>query len=252
MNAARVQSLVEMRDLNRAAELLARVWASPGGQQPVAPALLRALEHSGNYVAGAFVGDELVGASAAWLGRHHDELVLHSHITGVAPEHQGHDIGYALKQHQREWAIARDVAAVVWTFDPLIRRNAYFNLARLGARIVGFETDLYGPMDDEMNAGEETDRAVVRWDLQPGDRAPVDASGAPVILAGGDDGEPVVCSHDAAVLRAWIPEDYVRDRVTLLGWRRAVRDSVGTAIARGYDAVGMTRDGWYTLTRTSA
>lgn len=247
-----MESLVEMRDMNRAADVLARVWASPSGQQPVAPALLRALEHSGNYVAGAFLDDELIGASAAWLGRHHGELILHSHITGIAPEHQGHDIGFVLKQHQREWALARDVGAVVWTFDPLIRRNAYFNLSRLGATIVGFEHDLYGPMDDEMNSGEETDRAVARWDLRTTERSPIDTASAPAILSLGDDNAPVACAHDGPVLRAWIPEDYVGERPAWPGWRRAVRETVGAAIGQGYEAVGMTRDGWYTLTRTSA
>jgi len=246
---ARVESLVDMRDLNRAAAVLATVWATPDGQQPIGPALLRALEHSGNYVAGAFVDDELVGASAAWLGRHGDELILHSHITGVAPAHQGKDVGYTLKQHQRDWALAREVHTVVWTFDPLIRRNAYFNLTRLGARIVGFEADLYGPMDDEMNAGEETDRAVVHWDLRAGVRPSMDVARLPAILSPGDDGAPVACPHDAPAVRVWIPEDYVRDRGTFRGWRRAVRDTLGAAIDRGYEAVGMSRDGWYTLTR---
>ena len=244
-----MELLVDLRDLNRAAELLARVWSSPTGQQPVSPALLRALDHSGNYVAAAFVDREMVGVSAAWLGRHGDELILHSHITGVAPDQQGKDIGYSLKQHQREWALARNVASVWWTFDPLIRRNAYFNLARLGATIVAFEEDLYGPMDDDMNTGEETDRAVVRWDLHAGARPPTDVADAPAILSRGDDGSPVSCHRDAPVLRAWIPEDYVRDRASLPGWRRAVRETLGAAIGRGYEAVGMSRDGWYTLTR---
>jgi len=245
-----VRSLVDLRDLNRAAEVLATVWSSPTGQQPIAPALLRALEHSGNYVAGAFLHDELVGASAAWLGRRGDELILHSHITGVAPAHQGRDIGFTLKQHQREWSLERGVGVIEWTFYPLIRRNAYFNLARLGAAIVAYEEDLYGPMDDEMNAGEETDRAHVRWKL--GDARASASAGGDVILAAADDGSPHVEPSDAPVLRAWIPDDYVRDRARLTGWRRAVRESVGAAVRRGYQAVGMTRDGWYTLTRPSA
>jgi predicted GNAT superfamily acetyltransferase len=244
-----VQSLVDLRDLNGAADLLATIWALPAGQLPIAPALLRALEHSGNYVAGAYVDGALVGVSAAWLGRRGDELILHSHITGIAPESQGAHIGYTLKQHQREWALARDVATIEWTFDPLIRRNAYFNLARLGATIVAFEEDLYGPMDDAMNAGEATDRAMVRWDLRAPTAPLVDASHAPVILSADAAGSPVRAEGDADVVRAWIPENYVRDRAQLGGWRAAFRETVGAAIGRGYEAVTMTRDGWYTLIR---
>jgi predicted GNAT superfamily acetyltransferase len=250
-----VRSLVDMDDMTRAADLLAEIWGYPPGQLPMTPELLRALAHAGNYVAGAFASDALVGASAGFFGRHGGQdhggrdVFLHSHITGVAPELQGRDIGYQLKQHQRRWALERGVDVVEWTFDPLIRRNAYFNLARLGAKVVAYERNLYGSMRDAMNAGEETDRAVVRWDLRaPATGAP-DGSTATVILAADDDGAPVPSSSDAPVLRAWIPEDYGRDRVALKGWRLAVRDTVGTALGRGYVAVHMTRDGWYTLVR---
>lgn len=247
VDPADVRSLVDMDELTRAADLLAEVWGYPPGQLPVTPELLRALEHAGNYVSGAFVDGALVGASAGFFGRHGDDGFLHSHITGVLPAHQGRDIGFALKQHQREWCLDRGVTTVEWTFDPLIRRNAYFNLTRLGALIVGYEPDLYGAMRDAVNAGEETDRVVVRWDLDVG-RA-IATSGGDVILRGGDDGAPVITNSDEPVLRAWIPDDYVRDRAQLPGWRRAVRDSVGAAISRGYVAVHMTRDGWYTLLR---
>jgi predicted GNAT superfamily acetyltransferase len=245
-----VRSLVEMNELTRAADLLAEVWGYPPGQLPVTPELLRALEHAGNYVAGAFVDDVLVGASAAFFGRRAaDDVFLHSHITGVLPQHQGHDIGYALKQHQREWALARGVDTIEWTFDPLIRRNAYFNLARLGAVVVGYERDLYGAMRDAVNAGEETDRVVARWHLRAPPRSLVDGPDASVILSADAEGRPHCAESDAAVLRAWIPEDYGRDRHRLAGWRRAVRDTLGSAISRGFVGVHMSRDGWYTLVR---
>ena len=59
-----------------------------------------------------------------------------------------------------------------WTFDPLVARNAYFNLHKLGAVADRFERNFYGEMTDTLNRGERTDRVVVRWDLDrdPGPR----------------------------------------------------------------------------------
>ena len=55
---------------------------------------------------------------------------------------------------------------IAWTYDPLIRRNAYFNLVKLGARPVEYLRNFYGTMDDAINGGTETDRMLVHWDLR--------------------------------------------------------------------------------------
>src|SRR5437763_17197337 len=52
-----------------------------------------------------------------------------------------------------------------WTTDPLIRRNAYFNLAKLGAEAPQYLVDFYGEMRDAFNAGDESDRLLIRWRL---------------------------------------------------------------------------------------
>jgi predicted GNAT superfamily acetyltransferase len=248
-----VRPLDHMAALARAADLLAEIWGYPPNQGPATPELLRALAHSGNYVAGAWVDQELIGVSAGFLGQRDGAVYLHSHISGVAPAHQGGRVGSALKQHQRAWALERGVTTIEWTFDPLVRRNAYFNLAKLGAVVVGFEVDFYGSMRDAINAGDETDRAVARWDLKADARPPVDATDAFAILRPDDDGKPVVDSSAAQVLKAWIPRDNLqlreRDPDAAASWRQALRDTVGAAIRRGYVAVDMTRDGWYTLVR---
>lgn len=248
-----IRALGEMDELQQAADLLASIWGYPQGQGPVTPELLRALAHSGNYVAGAWDGERLVGASAGFLGRHGDTLHLHSHISGVDPDHQGAHVGLALKHHQRAWAAERGVAAIEWTFDPLVRRNAYFNLTKLGASIVAYESHFYGVMRDAVNAGDETDRAVVRWSVD-GD-APATAGGdGAVVLRPDDDGAPLVDKCDADVLLAWVPEDVVelrrRDPELALLWRGALRDTMGAALADGYRATAMSRDGWYTIERT--
>jgi len=249
-----VRPLDDMAVLTRAADLLAEIWGFPPNEGPLMPELLRALVHAGNYVAGAWVADELVGVSAGILGLRDARVYLHSHISGVSLNHQGAAVGFALKQHQRSWALERDIHTIEWTFDPLVRRNAYFNLSKLGARVVAYEADFYGPMRDAINAGDHTDRVLARWQLDGSvPSPPVDNAEVAEILQADDDGRPVVSSAAAPVLRAWIPSDIVelreRDPDAAARWRQALRDSVGEAVELGYTAVDMSRDGWYTLVR---
>ena len=103
------------------------------------------MSFAGGYISGAYAGDELIGASAGFLGRRAGELHLHSHISGVIAARQSRHVGVALKQHQRAWALARGIDSIEWTFDPLVRRNAFFNLVKLGAEVVGIRTELLRP-----------------------------------------------------------------------------------------------------------
>ena len=247
-----IRVLEDMSDLLAAVELFRSIWGFSGDGGPINAELMRAFSLAGGYIAGAYSGDEMVGASAGFMGYREGHAHLHSHISGVAPQQQGKDIGFLLKQHQREWCLARGVDTIEWTFDPLIRRNAYFNLVKLGATVVDFKADFYGEMPDAINAGDPTDRAVASWHLSasPEDR---DRDGD-VILQSDEAGRPVVSTARGAVLRAWVPEDSValrqRDPAAGAAWRLALRDTFGRAINDGYRAVSMTRDGWYTLERT--
>src|SRR4051812_21974306 len=201
-----VRPLVTMPDIAVAVALLAEIWGEPG---PLSREMLRALSHAGGYTSGAWLRDELVGVSAGFLARHDGELLLHSHISGVKPERQGASVGFALKQHQRAWARAQGIREIEWTFDPLSRRNAYFNLGKLGAAIVGYEPDFYGTMSDAINAGGPSDRAIVRWDVASTSQPIGDDGSATVVLAPDEHEDPRVSEPAGAVLRAWIPEDHV-------------------------------------------
>jgi predicted GNAT superfamily acetyltransferase len=163
-----VAEVHDISKLNEAAELFVEVWQTPGGEAPATPALLRALAYSGNYVSGARRDGRMVGASVGFLHPHHGAIGLHSHITGVREAAQGGSVGFALKQHQRAWALDREIEVISWTFDPLVRRNAFFNLVKLGAEIVDYLPDFYGPMADGINAGDESDRCLVSWPLASG------------------------------------------------------------------------------------
>jgi predicted GNAT superfamily acetyltransferase len=191
-------------------------------------------------------------------------LQLHSHILGVSPRSQNRHIGFALKQHQRAWALRQGLSVVTWTFDPLVRRNAYFNLAKLGATIRAFYPNFYGPMNDGINSGDESDRVLAEWSLGApnviaaswGDPLEMDLQelrdgGAVAVLEQDKDGRPVASDRRGPALLASIPEDIValrmRDRELANRWRAQLRHVFTTALGDGYVAAGMTKSGWYVL-----
>lgn len=155
-----VRVLTTVEAVHEAAALFDAIW--PGEHATMPANILRALEHSGNYVAGVYDGSLMVGAAAAFCGPP-ESRSMHSHIAGVLPEHQGRGIGTLLKNHQRDWAFARGIGRITWTFDPLVARNAHFNLTVLGARVTEYLVDQYGAMQDEVNRGDQTDRLLVSW-----------------------------------------------------------------------------------------
>lgn len=254
-----VRELVDMPDLAAAGEAWNDVWSVPDGQQMLPPEVLRAMSHAGNYAAGAYHGGDLVGAAFGFLGEHDGTVHLHSHIAGVLRGTQHRGVGYAMKLHQRAWALDRSLGTIAWTFDPLVRRNAYFNLTKLAAVARDYEVDFYGAMDDGFNAGDDTDRLVVTWELTSprvtsaldGGRVELPANAGEVILDEVADGSPVAQTGAGPVLRVRVPDDIVelRRRAPQLArsWRAAVRDTLGGALADGYTAVGVSRDGWYVL-----
>lgn len=257
-----VSELHGLDEMREACAALDRVWRPVPGNPLVTPELLLVLAHSGSYVVGVRRAGRMIGACLGFLAT----VGLHSHIAGIDGTARGRDIGFAVKLHQRAWALARGITAITWTFDPLISRNAYFNLSKLGAAPREYLADFYGAMQDEVNAGTETDRLMVHWDLE-GARAVAAAAGTPrrrvasadagaravVGLDTGPDGGPAVgrCDGDTVLVR--IPadiEELRRDDPALArAWRHALREVLGGLMARGHTVTGFTRDGRYVIDR---
>ena len=227
--------------------VIAAVWGDEG-----VPAVnvLRAVQHAGGYLALAEDGGRTVAASMGFLGRHEDgELLLHSHITGTLPGLGNRGIGYAIKQHQRAWCLDRGIGTIAWTFDPLVRRNAWFNLTKLGAEATEYHADFYGEMGDALNAGDETDRLVATWRLKSDRTVDRDApEGAVLALDIDAGGAPLVLGGNAPVLLHKVPAS-MPDGDARRAWRHAVRESLGAAIQSGYVGTGVTTDGAYVLRR---
>lgn len=158
----RIEEFDSAADLSRAARIWDEVWdSSTGSVMPIG--LLVALAHSGHLVTGAIHDGVLVGAAAGFHYGPGAEPGFHSHIAGVLPSWRGRGVGQALKWHQAWWCITQGVDRLSWTFDPLVGKNAAFNLTQLGARVSHYSVDLYGPMADGLNAGQPTDRLWVDW-----------------------------------------------------------------------------------------
>jgi predicted GNAT superfamily acetyltransferase len=227
-----IRVLTSTADLRHTVTLFNQVW---GTVTPlVGVELLRAIEHTGGYVAAAFHGEQIVGASVGLLARHEGEAALHSHITGIQAGLRETGLGRAMKRHQRAWAREHGLAWITWTFDPLVRRNAWFNLHVLRARAHEYLVDFYGPIDDAINHGDQSDRLLVAWPTSGELPEPATEPGPGL--------RTVPTPEDIVVLRR-------TDPAAAMNWRVRVRDELGEAMAAGTAVVGVTRDGEYLLRR---
>jgi predicted GNAT superfamily acetyltransferase len=252
-------------ELREASALLETVWGRTGEGVPVHSEVMRSLIHAGGCVTVARDGDGRV-IGAAVLSPAAPAGAAYSLIAGVAPGMSDRGIGRALKLRQREWALEHGFTHMTWTFDPLVARNARFNLARLGAVAGEYEVAFYGRMSDDLNGDDESDRLVARWSLAGGRAAAAAAGTAPdpgdsgsagdipddsgETLRDAPDGGPLL-RRDAAGLWCRVPADIVAlrraDPAQASRWRLTVRDVFRAAFADGYAATHCTRTGWYLL-----
>jgi predicted GNAT superfamily acetyltransferase len=261
-----VRELQTLDELDAAIAAFDDIWGAEEGNPSVRPDMLRAMTKAGNYASGAYdaASGQLLGACVGFFGPPR-RAELHSHIAGVVAAGLGRSVGFALKVHQRAWCLHRDVRVVAWTYDPLIRRNAYFNLAKLGARPVEYLRNFYGVMDDVINGGTETDRILVHWDLlspaacaasagQPvrASAEPERARGAVVALSAGpgDWPAPGTGSRAPRVL-VGVPADIEAMRLAepaqAAAWRTALRDVLAPLMDGGARVTGFDRAGWYVV-----
>lgn len=257
-----VEEAEDAAGLQAIESLFQRVWSTDLDRVPINAEVLRALSHSGSYVALARSGDGTVAAAAVgFLARERRSGAgvdsLHSHIAAVAPGSEGRGIGRALKLHQRAFARRHGLGSVLWTFDPLVRRNAAFNWS-LGVDFVDYLVDFYGAMADARNAGQGSDRLLARWDMtRPiGIRqVPEPGPGDTELLGIADRGHPV--RGDLGEGRTWVavPTDIEAlrraDPHLAREWRVAVRETLGTVLDE-WVVDGFTRSGRYALRRKGA
>jgi predicted GNAT superfamily acetyltransferase len=142
------------------------VW--PGSETDVVPAhVFIAAIHNGGLVLGAFADDQLIGFVFGFPGLESTPdgpRAKHcSHMMGIHPQYRDSGVGFALKRAQWQMVRHQGLDHITWTYDLLLSRNAYLNIAKLGAVCNTYRRSEYGDMRDGLNLGLPSDRFQVDW-----------------------------------------------------------------------------------------
>lgn len=161
-----IRVLESPEDMASIEALQREVW--PGSETDVVPAhLLITAVHNGGLVVGAYIDDQLVGFVFGFPGIEFTPdgpRPKHcSHMLGIHPRQRDSGIGFALKRAQWQLVRHQGLDHVTWTYDPLLSRNAYLNISKLGAVCSNYRRSEYGDMRDGLNAGLPSDRFQVDW-----------------------------------------------------------------------------------------
>ena len=156
-------------------------------------------------------------------------------MTAVLPEYRDQSVGYALKIDPWNWAKKNTYSHLSWTFDPLVRRNARLNIAKLGVDISDYFPNFYGNMPDALNAGDESDRLMVSW------RTGVDAPKA----------RELITNPEPSDILIEIPEDIVairsKNHSESMKWRRQVREQFLAAFEKNGKVIGFSANNEYVV-----
>jgi predicted GNAT superfamily acetyltransferase len=188
-------------------------------------------------------------------------------MLGVDPRCRDQGLGFLLKRAQWQMVRHQGLDRITWTYDPLLSRNAYLNIAKLGTVCNTYQRELYGAMRDGLNTGMPSDRLQVDWwinsrrverRLSRRARPPLNlanyyAAGVEILNPTKfiQEGWPVPSEESPATLRVWqgdndppplllleIPADFLALKsaqpALALAWRLHVRTLLEKLFERGY------------------
>src|SRR5580658_1342408 len=138
-----IRPLADLEHLDEVVALQRTIWGYSDLDVESRALLVIASRFAGQLL-GAFDEGKLIGIALAFFTASDGQLRLHSHRVGVLADYQNRGIGRMLKLVQREDALGRGIKVIQWTFDPLQRRNAYFNMEKLGGIARRYIPNLYG------------------------------------------------------------------------------------------------------------
>jgi predicted GNAT superfamily acetyltransferase len=251
-----LRPLASLGDYDAAVELQDEIWGA-GFSDRVPASILRVAQKVGGVSAGAFdAAGHMLGFVFGLTGVREGTLVHWSDMLAVREGARGQRLGERLKLYQRDIVRAMGVEKMFWTFDPLVARNAHFNLNRLGASIADYVPNFYGANTGSILHGAlPTDRFVAEWSMRADagtgagrgrDTATRASNDAPVTtVVRGADVRNVTPFPDAPRVLVPIPPDI--EPVLLshpddaLAWRLATREAMMHYLARGYRVTGFHR-----------
>ena len=220
--------------------------------------------HNGGVLLGAYDGPDLIGFVYGYLGMSGTKLYLFSQRMGVLPSYQSMGIGMKLKLAQRDQMLRKGIDLIVWTYDPLLGKNATLNIEKLGGIVRHYARDIYGAVNNPLQVGLSTDRFLLEWELMSDRVRERIRSTAPrpkaedwlkenkypfVNYAAWEGNLPRPMAMDLEldddVLLVQNPPDLnAIKRVDLgiaRGWRESTRDIFETYFRRGYVVTGFAR-----------
>lgn len=256
--AIEIRHVRSRREFEDCVALQHATWGADFSER-VPAAILKVSQRVGGITAGAFEPDgRLAGFVFGLTGVEQGTLVHWSDMLAVCTELRDHGIGRKLKEFQRDALLRLGVARIYWTFDPLVARNAHFNLNRLGARVVEYVPDMYGSdTGSSLHQGIGSDRFVVAWEIAadgaprpPGAGALEAIRRSPILNPVNHQGRPAIPDTTAAaaplVLRIAIPDVIERIQADSIPdaarWRASTRAAFTWALARGYQVRSFQRD----------
>jgi len=161
-----IKLLDSPEDMTLVEDLQRAVW--PGSETDVVPAhMLITAIHNGGLVLGAFLEEQLIGFVFGFPGLDFTPdgpRPKHcSHMMGIRPGQRDSGVGFALKRAQWQMVRKQGIDHITWTYDPLLSRNAYLNISKLGSVCNTYRRSEYGDMRDGLNVGLPSDRFQVDW-----------------------------------------------------------------------------------------
>lgn len=254
-----IRTLHTATEMESAVELQKVYWGD--NMADLVPAnMLLSITRYGGHLHAAYDGESMVGLLIGFLGAdiHPDDkhnapesIYVMSKRMVVLPQYRGQKIGEKLKQAQGEFARNHNIQLVLWTFDPLLSRNAYLNLHKLGAIGQKYIKDYFG--QDYQNPVLSADRLQVNWWVNHpslNNRPEIDIANAPVVNSVSLSDEGLLTPHefrmvDSDVLRLEIPMEFIPlERINPdlgKGWRDTVRDAFTELLKADYLATDFAR-----------
>lgn len=249
-----IRPLQAMAEFDDAVALQDEIWGA-GFSDRVPAAILRVAQKVGGVSAAAFdPAGRMLGFVFGLTGVRDGQLVHWSDMLAVREEARGKRLGERLKLYQRDVVRGIGVEKMYWTFDPLVARNAHFNLNLLKASIAEYAPNFYGTNTGSVLHGSlPTDRFVAVWEINPPaaarDAAPRSGNGASTrahtaIVENGGVRVMDPLPDDAHVLVP-VPRDIETvlssNPDAALAWRLATRHLLMHYLSRGYRIVAFQR-----------